>query len=65
MSIKDIFNLGSTAETVSSNILRIANQCRNDVVKDAIISSLTGSPLKNDELIYGVNKQKRPPELFY
>ena len=51
MGVNDILNLGSTVETVSNNILHIANQCRNYGVKEVSISSVTCTTLLNSNII--------------
>ena len=51
MGVNDILNLGSTVETVSNNILHIANQCRNYGVKEVSISSVTCTTLLNSDII--------------
>ena len=51
MGISDIFNLGSTAETVSNSILHIANQCKNYGVKEVSILSVTCTSLLTSDLM--------------
>ena len=55
MGDNDIVSLGSTTETVSNSILHIANQCRNNGVKEVSISSVTYTTLLNSDLINDVN----------
>ena len=59
MSVNDILNLRSTAETVSNSILHIANQCRNYGVKEVSISSVTCTTLLNSDLIKNLNNTLR------
>ena len=55
MGINDTLNLGSTAETVSNNILHVANQCKNYGVAKVSISSVTCTTPLNSDLIKDVN----------
>ena len=55
MSVNDILNVGSTAETVSNSILHIANQCINYGAKEVSISSVTCLTLLNSDLINFTN----------
>ena len=59
MDIKDILNIGSTAETVSNSILHIASECKNYGVKEVSLSSLTCTTLFNSDLINNVNSTLR------
>ena len=59
MGINDILNLGSTAETLSKNILHIANQCKNYGVTEVSISSVTCTTPLNSDLINDVNNVLR------
>ena len=59
VSINDILNVESNAETISSSILQTDNQCRNYWVKDVFILSLTCSTLTKYELINNVNNAMR------
>lgn len=55
IGINPILNLGSTAETFSSNILHIANQCKKYGVNELSILSVTRTTLLNSDLISDLN----------
>ena len=59
MGINNIWNLGSTVETVSNSILHIANQCKYYEVKEVSILRITCTTLLNSDLINNVNNALR------
>ena len=56
MSVNDILKLGSNIDTVSKDIINIANHCKNFGVKQIIISGLTLTTRLKGSFIYQLNK---------
>ena len=56
MGVSDILKLGSDIDTVSKDIINIANHCKNFGLKQIIISGLTLTTRLKANLIYQLNK---------
>ena len=52
MGVKDVLKLGSNIETVSKDVINIANHCKNFGVKQIIISGLTLATWLKASFIY-------------
>ena len=55
IGVNDVLKLGSSIETVSRDIINIANHCKNFGVKQIIISGLTLTTRLNPSFIYYLN----------
>ena len=62
MGVNDILKLGSNIDTVSKDIINIANHCKNFGVKQIIISGLTLTTRLKASFICQLNKSVK--ELF-
>ena len=56
MGVNDFLKLGSNIDTVSKDIINIANHCKNFGVKQMIISGLTLTTRLKASFIYQLNK---------
>ena len=56
MSVNDVLKLGSNIDTLSKDIINIANHCKNFGVKQIIISGLTITMRLKASFIYQLNK---------
>ena len=59
MGVNDILKLGSNIDTVSKDIINVANHCKNFGVKQIIISGLTLATRLKASFIYQVNKPNK------
>ena len=55
MSVNDILKLGSNIDTVSKDIINIANHCKNFGVNQIISFGLTFTTRLNESFIYQLN----------
>ena len=55
MGLNDVLKLGCNIDTVSKDIINIANHCKNFGVKQIIISGLTLATRLNASSIYQLN----------
>ena len=59
MSVNDVLKLGSNTDTVSKDIINIANHCKNFDVKQIIISGVTLTVWLSASFIYQLNNSMR------